>query len=156
MKKVSNILLTVGGVFHIINGIVFFISSLYFLIAAIAFFAFGYNWMGIQYDEAMAEETIAITYKIVASVYILVGFMFIGCGILSEIAAKITFSTRENGNKKNYITIIVLSAITRWEMARCARPSTTNFASCLQPASKPTAKFLTKRQNPAVYKPCWE
>ncbi len=111
MKKASNILLTIGGVFHIINGVVFFMAALYFFIASIAFFAFGYNWMGINYDEAMGEEALAITFNIVAAVYILVGFMFIGCGILSEISAKITFNTRENGNKKNYITVIVLSAI---------------------------------------------
>ena len=111
MKKASNILLTIGGILHIINGVVFFLASLYFFIASIAFFAYGYNWMGIQYDDAMTEETIAITFNIVAAVYILVGFIFIGCGILSEIAAKITFNTKENGNKKNYITVIVLSAI---------------------------------------------
>ena len=111
MKKASNILLTIGGILHIINGVAFFLASLYFFIASIAFFAFGYNWMGIQYDETMTEETIAITFNIVAAVYILVGFMFIGFGILSEIAAKITFNTKENGNKKNYITVIVLSAI---------------------------------------------
>lgn len=111
MKKASNILLTIGGVFHIINGIIFFGAALYFFIASIAFFAFGFNWMGIAYDESMTEETLAITFNIVAAVYILVGFTFIGCGILSEIAAKITFDTKENGNKKNYITVIVLSAI---------------------------------------------
>ena len=69
----------------------------------------------ISYDdtptEVDPEETLAITFNIVAAVYILVGFTFIGCGILSEIAAKITFNTKENGNKKNYITVIVLSAI---------------------------------------------
>lgn len=111
MKKASNILLTIGGILHIINGVVFFLASLYFFIASIGFFAYGFNWMGIQYDETMTEETIAITFNIVAAVYILVGFIFIGCGILSEIAAKITFNTKENGNKKNYITVIVLSAI---------------------------------------------
>ena len=111
MKKASNILLTIGGILHIINGVVFFLASLYFFIASIGFFAYGYNWMGIQYDDTMTEETIAITFNIVAAVYILVGFVFIGCGILSEIAAKITFNTKENGNKKNYITVIVLSAI---------------------------------------------
>lgn len=111
MKKASNILLTIGGILHIINGVVFFLASLYFFIASIGFFAYGYNWMGIQYDDTMTEETIAITFNIVAAVYILVGFIFIGCGILSEIAAKITFNTKENGNKKNYITVIVLSAI---------------------------------------------
>ena len=111
MKKASNILLTIGGILHIINGVVFFLASLYFFIASIGFFAYGYNWMGIQYDDTMTEETIAITFNIVAAVYILVGFIFIGCGILSEIAAKITFNTKENGNKKNYITVIVLGAI---------------------------------------------
>ena len=111
MKKASNILLTIGGILHIINGVVFFLASLYFFIASIGFFAYGYNWMGIQYDDTMTEETIAITFNIVAAVYILVGFIFIGCGILSEIAAKITFNTKENCNKQNYITVIVLSAI---------------------------------------------
>ncbi len=111
MKKASNILLTIGGVFHIINGIIFFGAALYFFIASIAFFAFGFNWMGIAYDESMTEETLAITFNIVAAVYILIGFLFVGCGILSEITSKITFDTKENGNKKNYITVIVLSAI---------------------------------------------
>ena len=111
MKKASRILLTIGGVFHIVDGVSFFIAALVFLIGSIVFFATGANWFGFIYDSVDTEETMTIAMTMSAIIYIVCALMFVGFGIMSIIAARLTFNAIENGNKTKYITVIVLSAL---------------------------------------------
>ena len=111
MKKASRILLTIGGVFHIVNSVSFFIAALVFLIASIVFFATGANWFGFVYDSVESEEVMQIAMTISGAMYIVCALMFVGFGIMSIIAARLTFNAIENGDKSKYITVIVLSAI---------------------------------------------
>ena len=111
MKKASNILLTIGGVFHIVDGIVFISSSIYFIIAAVFFFATGQNWFGFVYDAEETAEVMDLTMTIVSTVYIFIGLLFVSFGVLSFIASKLTFQVRENSDKSKLITVLVISAI---------------------------------------------
>ena len=111
MKKASSILLTIGGVFHIVDGIVFISASIYFILASIFFFATGQNWFGFVYDSEETAEVMDLTMTIVSTVYIFVGLLFVSFGVLSFIASKLTFQARENSDKSKLITVLVISAI---------------------------------------------
>ena len=110
MKKVSRILLTVGGILHIINAVSLFLAACYMFVASIAFIAFGFNWFGIEYSEEMLEA-FPMAFTLCAVIYIVLGFSFICMGILCIIASKFAFGAIDSGDRKKYIVTIVLSAI---------------------------------------------
>lgn len=110
MKKVSRILLTVGGILHIVNAVSLFLAACYLFAASIAFIAFGYNWFGIEYTEEMAEA-FPLAFTLCSVIYIILGITFICLGILCIIASKFAFGAIDSGDRKKYIVTIVLSAI---------------------------------------------
>ena len=111
MKKASNILLTIGGIFHIVNGVAFILASFYFLAGAIAFFVYGQTWFIQIVDDEMAAEIVNLSLTISAVMLIVLFVMFIGFGVLSFIASKYTFVTKENNEKRRLIACIVFGAI---------------------------------------------
>lgn len=111
MKKVSKILLTVGGIFHIVNGISLLISSLTLIILAVVFFVTG-NLYGPDFvNGEVSEEYVQLSMNIAAILYLFLSVMLIGLGIVSFIASKITFKAGESGDKKSLIAAIVFGLI---------------------------------------------
>ena len=112
MKKASKILLTIGGVFHIVEGVGFISAAITFIVGSILFFGFGNNWFGAMFDT-MEEGTEAAQIALTVSgcMYIFGAFLFIGFAILSFIGAKLTFNIIDDGEKKDFIISIVFAAL---------------------------------------------
>ena len=110
MKKASRILLTVGGALDIVSAVGFFIAAFYMLLASTIFGITGTSIM-FYYDPEVAEESASMVMSIMAVVYVFVGLSFIACGVLAIIASKKTFAARDNADKGQLITIIVLNAL---------------------------------------------
>ena len=111
MKKASRVLLTIGGILHIVDGVSFIIASLYFLIASILYFGFGTNIFFAVFDAEDATEPLTVVLISMAISFILFFLMFISFGIMSFFASKLTFNARETNDKKTLITSIVMGAI---------------------------------------------
>ena len=111
MKKASKVLLTIGGILHIVDGVSFIIASLYLLIAAITYFIAGTNWLMPYFEAEDAAEPLTITLIAVAVAFIVLFFVFFSFGIMSFFASKLTFNARESSDKKQLITSIVMAAI---------------------------------------------
>ena len=112
MKKASKILLTIGGVFHIVEGFAFISGCITFIVGAILFFAFGNNWFGTFFDtmeESVEAAQIALTLS--AFIYIFCAIIFSVFAVLSFIAAKLTFNILDGGEKKDFIVSIVFAAL---------------------------------------------
>ena len=115
MKTASKVLLTVGGVIHIVNAVGFFMSSLYMIIASIAYFVTGSfafaEWFPVEEAGEEAGTAMGIAFMVCAIVFIALSIMFIGFGILSIIASKKAFQAKNERTKGLCITAIVLGAI---------------------------------------------
>ena len=112
MKKASKILLTIGGVFHIVEGFAFISGAITFIVGGILFLAFGYNWFGAMFDT-MEETTEAaqIAFSLSAFIYFFCACVFIAFAVLSFLGAKFTFRIIDGGEKKDFIVSIVFAAL---------------------------------------------
>lgn len=111
MRKVSKVLLTIGGIVHIVNGASLLLASLILMVASIVFFVTG-NLYGAEIVSSVSDaETLQLTMNILAGVYIGLSILFIGLGIVSFIASKITFRANETNEKNLLIAAIVFGII---------------------------------------------
>lgn len=112
MKKASKILLTIGGVFHIVNGIGFIGGAIAFIVGSIMFFGFGNNWFGAMFDTMEESvETAQIALTISGFIYIFCALIFSVFAVLSFIGSKLTFNIVDEGEKKDFIISIVFAAL---------------------------------------------
>ena len=112
MKTASKVLLTVGGIFHIVNSVSFFMAALYMLIAGIAYFVTGHLVIADYLPMEEAEpEVMYAAFLACAIVFIVLGVMFIPFGIVSIIASKKAFQAKNEQRKGLYVAAIVFGAI---------------------------------------------
>ena len=115
MKKLSRIFLTIGGVFHIVGGATYLTLAVVYLVVGIIALAGG--GIGLfEYIQQYAGDDAAayagtISAMVVGIVYIVLSVLFVGFGIVSFIAAKVTFRARNEGGKPNFVASIVFGAI---------------------------------------------
>ena len=112
MKKASKILLTIGGVFHIVEGFAFISAAIAFIVGGIVFLAAGNNWFGAMF-ESMEEsaEAAQIALTLSSFIYFFGALVFIAFAVLSFVGSKLTFKILDGGEKKDFIISIVFAAL---------------------------------------------
>ncbi len=112
MKTPSKVLLTVGGILHIVNGVGFFVGALYMIIAAIAYFVTGTLAIANYFPMEEGDPEVMYTVFLVCAIlFIVFGIMFIGFAILSIIASKKAFQAKNERTKGLFVAAIVFGAI---------------------------------------------
>lgn len=113
MKKASKILLTIGGVLHIVNGVAFVGGAIAFIVGSIMFFGLGNNWFVnfFENESADAEYIGRLTFTISAIIYIFASLLFAALAALSFVGSKLTFGIIDKGEKKQFIIGIVFGAL---------------------------------------------
>ena len=115
MKRLSRIFLTIAGVFHIVNGATFLIVSVALTVFSIVAFVGGGIGLFQYFQEQIGEGTGADiangTVILIGVLYLFIATIFVGFGIVSFIASKVTFKARNIGEKANFVASIVFGAI---------------------------------------------
>ena len=116
MKTASKVLLTVGGIVHIVNAVSFFMLCLYMLIAGIAYFvtgsfAFADYLFPVEEGAEEAGTIMGISFMVCAILFIVYSVLFVGFGIVSIIASKKAFQAKNERTKGLFIAAIVFGAI---------------------------------------------
>lgn len=111
MKKASRVLLSVGGALHIVEGVTFLLVALAFLIISIVFLSSGTMIIATGVEEE-GQEAASLTMMIISIVYLCVSLLvLIPFGIVSFVAAKYTFNSRDSEDKGKYIGSIIFGGI---------------------------------------------
>ena len=114
MKKVSKILMTIGGVFHIVNGASTIISGLVMFLLCVIYFVTGRLYgaeMLAEYGKEVNAEIFNWSFTIASIIYLWIGLLCVALGIVSFIAAKIAFRAANGDDQKNFITSLVFGVL---------------------------------------------
>ena len=110
MKTASKVLLTIGGIFHIVNAVSYFFLSIFMMVYAIICAATG-SFMFFKYSgDSEATMTVGLMILFIV-LFFLLSFLAIACGVASIIASKMTFKAKNSGEKGKLIAAIIFGGI---------------------------------------------